>query len=48
MDYENLENAVRDRIKQLQKEKIAEVSQVFLLTVDEQGSVCCIKKEGKL
>jgi uncharacterized membrane protein YcaP (DUF421 family) len=34
--------------KQLQKEKITEVSRVFLLTVDEQGSVCCIKKEDKL
>ena len=34
--------------KQLQKEKITEVSRVFLLTVDEQGSVCCIKKEEKI
>ena len=33
--------------KQLSREKIASPGEVFLLTLDEQGRVFCVRKEGR-
>ena len=33
--------------KTLRKEKLSSPKEVFLLTLDEQGQVLCVKKEGR-
>ena len=33
--------------KTLRKEKLSSPREVFLLTLDEQGQVLCVKKEGQ-